>query len=474
MAAVFFYARVSSVLLRQRASEPLLALFLGCACLWVAVPLRDALGPAAFPCVLGGFCDFVSVPLLFGPLILRVVMHDNARVRGELRSTNITIRESQLVDEIDLSTFDAFVKTHLFRRSQMDEETKYKSLVFAASRSHVALWISAVCLPFLVGFFVALGTRFEWQSNCYGCALQLPEAVFLILASSLLAGAGAVNTWRIKKHPDPLGLVDECLTALATLWASMVVSLALYVADPGGVSGDMLAFNWRWIALAGTLATVYVVTVHQVRRSWSASTFILSKGAFDELDRLRDLRANKELFGLFKEHMRKEMSDEAIKFILDVDQWKSDFKRKKEGRQREARVIFDTYVVRKARLEVNIPSRVRDTLQRDFNKGNVALDVFDAAYKECVHLLMTDSVPRFTKTAAYEEYSSKNHVVLDTIRKAGSRPTSVRIDTSRFSSKPGATTPTTPTTPTTTRDMAVVPDASSSPPLSTIAVAADM
>jgi len=407
------------------------------------------------------------VPLLFGPLILRVVMHDNARVRGELHSTNLAIRESQLVDEVDLSTFDAFVKTHLFRRSQMDEETKYKSLVFAASRSHVALWISAVCLPFLIGFFVALGARSEWQSNCYGCALQLPEAVFLILASSLLAGAGAVNAWRIRKHPDPLGLVDECVAALAVLWASTLVSLALYVADPGGASGAMLAFDWRWVALAGALVAVYVATVHQVRRSRGARTHILSKGTFDEMDRLRDLRANKELFGLFKEHMRKEMSDETIKFILDVDQWKSDFKRKKDGRQREARVVFDTYVMRKARLEVNIPSRVRDTLQRDFNKGNVALDVFDAAYKECVHLLMTDSVPRFTKSTAYQEYSAKNNVVLDTIKKAGSRPTSVRIDSSRFSSKAEATTPKTPTTPTTTHDIAVAPDAaasSSSPP----------
>jgi hypothetical protein len=404
LVGAFLSVQQSSVLLRQRSLEPLAISCLGCVALWIAIPLRDSIGPTSFPCVAAGFFDYLSLPLLAVPLVLRLVIHDNARLERDLRTKNIGIRESQMIFEPDFSSMRAFVKRGLLGHD--DEETKYKALVFAASKMHIALWVTIACAPFVIGFFVSLGTRQAWIQNCNACELGQPEAIFLVLAISLVLAGGVYKARHVSKHPDPLGLVQEFYLAFFSFYVLVLTSLILYLIDPNGVSVTQRAFNWRWIGLLGALALLYFSSAHLVFTVRFAVT--LTTRAFDETDRLKDLRANKEMFNLFKEHMKKEMSDEAIKFILDVDAWKDVFKRKKEGRQREARIIYDTYIIRKARLEINIPSIIRDTLARDFNKGNVALTVFDTAYKEVVHLLMSDSLPRFMATPAYLDFISQS------------------------------------------------------------------
>jgi hypothetical protein len=405
MVGGFCWFRSQSVLLRRRALEPLLVVCLGCAALWISVPLRDSLGPENFPCVLAGVFDFLAPPLIMAPLAIRLVNVDSQRAEQELQAKNVGIRESQVQDTANLDTFGAYVKKTFLR--QRGEDVEYKSLVFATSKAHLVIWLAVACLPFVIGFLASLALLPAWQATCNGCELVQGGAVFLLLATTGIFVVGLQKAHTMRKHPDPLHHIAEFVAAFSVYWFFVCVALVLHIVDPGQVSRQARAFDWRWISLLGTVCLVFVITLYQVLMARGGQSAVLANRAFDDADRLLDLKSNKELFALFAAHMKKEMCDEAIKFVLDVDAWKDEFRRKTEGRQRAARIVYDTYIVRKARLEINIPSKMRDALTRDFNMGNVPMDAFDPAYKEAVHLLMTDSFPRFLASAQYHEFAAK-------------------------------------------------------------------
>ena len=130
----------------------------------------------------------------------------------------------------------------------------------------------------------------------------------------------------------------------------------------------------------------------------------LNTTTFNVKDIEQDILADPKLKEALKLHMQEELSIESLNFLEDVNLWKSTYKTKKDGMQRNARRIFDTYIVNRSPQEVNISADCRLRTTQLCERGNVDLTVFDEAQKEISTLFEHDILPRFLRSNRYRSY----------------------------------------------------------------------
>ncbi|CAJ0945061.1 unnamed protein product, partial [Mesorhabditis belari] len=104
---------------------------------------------------------------------------------------------------------------------------------------------------------------------------------------------------------------------------------------------------------------------------------------------------------LFRDYLKKELSDENIDFWVECEE----FKRMKEGKketQKKAQEIFNTYVKDQAPREVNLDSATKAATKAAF-EGGCGPDAFSLAQSRIQQLMEKDSYRRFLKDIMFTD-----------------------------------------------------------------------
>jgi hypothetical protein len=249
------------------------------------------------------------------------------------------------------------------------------------------------------------------REGCTGCEMELGDVLFFIFWVALIAVVGlAVALPLLRSQNDPLQLLKEFVLAWLVGGTCGLLGLGLWLIDPQDLYVSRI-FNWQWIGAFGTTMMVACQTVLVVGLSkWNTQEQIKSP-YFNARERLVQgvLSGDKALKAKFRAHLQRELGEESLLFIDAVDDWALHFA--EEGRQLKARTIFDSFVARRALLEINISSRNRELLTSRFLRGNVAVDVFDPARAEVVEMMLTDTFPRFLNQLEAESGHSAPAIV---------------------------------------------------------------
>lgn len=312
-------------------------------------------------------------------------------------STEVTDKTISLYQQ-----FRAFFFMLILRRNH-DRRT----LQFEVGSYFIAFWLLACLIPFFIFYFVKLGLTPTWL-HCYGCLLDMSEFIFYLVMVLFLFSCGIIVAYSLWKQNDPLGLLKEFI--LIWVFGATFAGFALifHISDPGGVQKVHGSFIWRWFELLAVVSMVFFQTSYQV---FSLNRFKakLNTVDFHVKDIEQDILADPKLKGLLKTHMQEELSIEVLNFIDDVVLWKATYKSKKDGMQRNARRIFDTYIANRSPQEVNISANCRLRTTQLCERGNVELSVFDDAQKETMELFERDILPRFLRSNRYRNYQQNNN-----------------------------------------------------------------
>jgi hypothetical protein len=262
-------------------------------------------------------------------------------------------------------------------------------------------------IPFLVFYLVKLFIDPVWM-NCNFCTFDLSELIFTAVMLGILCVVGYAVGFSLRNNPDPLNIILEMHLVFLSGAVLSGTGLLLHVLDPGNLEAQGYVL-WRWFDFfAGTLMLFFQTSFHVLwlRYSrWSAKHFNLLHFNSDEL--LADIRGNSRLLPLFRKHMQQELSYENLRFIEEVEQWKLEFRNRKDNIQRSARRIYQTYVNSAGEEPINISDTARQKAELLCLRGNVPITVFDEAMKEVADLVKLDALPRFLKSKAFKREARK-------------------------------------------------------------------
>lgn len=451
MLAHFFLRRRISILTKRRSRLLVAIVASGIMTSYGAILIMDH---SPYACWLRSLLDAVTVPLLVGPLIMRLAQYRAAvalRVRAKYvvgcnfktisggdalsraaklstLSQSFKVNGSQdgegSVTEETATTTTAPSNTYRRALRFCGMDASRTSMEFVARPEFVFLWLIVVMVPYVLffGIHYAMNPRVAF---CTYCKMDLNEIVFYITSLVILIVVGLyIAAPLYKDQPDPLGMLKEFMLVWTVSGSIGVLALLLHAIDPNQLYYPRGEFVWRWILFICELSVMFFQTTYQfieVRR-WRHRTLVLGSGLTAK-ELFKEIYRDPTLHNLLRAHMQAELNDEALLFLQEVDAWKL----LKDGRQRTARFIYDTYLRTGSPNEVNISSAHAEAVMLRCEKGNVNEDVFNECVDEIKGLIVVDVLPRFLESRFYKQYKSG---ILGTTspRMAGALVVNVRLD----------------------------------------------
>ena len=390
----FRYFQSSSVYLRKRSFGVVCFSACGALVAWSVTSLYDAVGPDKYPCALFGLLTLglflmVNLPPLFAL----------TRYRNEMAAIKLAQkRYGQLVDPkatdadtLSLPTMSQAFAGHLrLTFGSREKQDKLLHAKFARSIYFPLFYGGINALPYLIYYFVKVGTDPRYYQGCYGCEIDETDSAFLLSMSIFGSGMGVcLNSSRVTKH-DALRIVRECVFVWLASGVLITITFILILVDPGNLY-SMHLFNWKILLIFSVCATIYIQTIHQVIMSQLLQRQLLLSGYINQVERFKDVMNNKGLKQDLRNHLNSELSGEILPFLESVENFKANFDR--DGSEHRSNDIFDTFIVRFAPLEINLSSATRDKLldHRDL----VSPEMFDKAYDEIKVNLLNDGFARY-------------------------------------------------------------------------------
>lgn len=433
----FMRHRRRSVMLRKRPLSLIVVSCVGGGLCVLSVALRDAVGPPLFPEGVLYALDMVSVPLLAGPLVIRLARFKSevsfmkaARLRvgksgsdtespgrpstgRKGRGRGAGFASELHAEQVESSMFVSFASYVVYGvlsvlKLKRSEELKAHSGRFISSPYYIAFWVIALSAPYLaaiLGFGISLGGY-----GCVGAELSLEADVFFCVMTILLLVAGVGQVVRMwQRTHDPLGLAPEFFTAWAVGVPLLFAGKLLHIVDPGGLQMVRREVDWLWFTVAAAIWIVCAQTLLPVWWSLRAivEAALLSSSTFDKEERLRDILMDVRLVEALRDHMVNELSVENLEFIEDVDRFRQTYDSDRDHRQKMARDIYDNYLAKHAFFPINVSSANTQKAFYDFSRGNVAATVFDDARAEIVDLMISDILPRFVRSDFMVKYNAR-------------------------------------------------------------------
>ena len=154
--------------------------------------------------------------------------------------------------------------------------------------------------------------------------------------------------------------------------------------------------------------TMTVIYRHEAYRTCVAGTPVHKQGAdlFQNLN-LRSVLYDDAMRQQLRGFSKKEYSDENIDFWVDVEKFRactltaldSNKASDKQVAIKIGKYIHETYIIKDAAREVNIPSKISDSMQalqyNNQNENVIQISFFDEAQSEIYDLIDRDIYPRF-------------------------------------------------------------------------------
>jgi hypothetical protein len=394
---------------------------------WSCVFLRDAIGPDKFNCILFAILNYLVVPVLVTPLLLRLARFSNEQQIARLRRASIATTSSTtssssftkdnnnnnlfqfvIPNKVTFQSFKAYVKggTALSKRRNtvapiQEKERQLEALAFATSSWYVPLWLSVAILPYFLGFIIKLPLTPAWAENCDGCDLDVADICFFLGAVTGLVCTGVYLITPLLKAPDALYLVPEFAISWTLGGTCAMLGLFTHLFDPGDAFKHR-EMNWRWIiAIASFLfgwgqSGLVVIIALRTKRA------VLRKDSIVPREKLDDVLADPVRKNKLYDHLTRELSHESILFMDAVTKYKRLYE--KEGKNSRAREVYDTFIRPRSHLEINISHATRDKVIDEVERGrDIGKNVFDDAYEEVKYMLLTDSFARFLDVEEKEQ-----------------------------------------------------------------------
>ena len=227
--------------LKKRSFELLLLGAVGTLVPWAATALFDYIGSANFNCALLEFLCYTSNSAISYPVVLKLARYANQvsiirltrefELEKQLSSHNLNdntknanfetnnnaransilqlFGEDPLKGEASWNTFVGHVKFALFRSKS--REARILNAKFSQTFWFKVFWFGLTAFPFLVAYFIRLGTNPEW-AVCTGCEIASIDAILLLCISifALTMSILAYPMRRRKKTGDGLKIAREC------------------------------------------------------------------------------------------------------------------------------------------------------------------------------------------------------------------------------------------------------------------------
>lgn len=397
----WFYYKQKLVFLSKRGNMKI-------ALLTIALILQNIAG-SLDRSVPGRESNFHSCPLLNLTLMLTLPYTLIGVFAQVLRFRNRAKLYNHLANNIDLEALSKSLqseKASFKRRTspQLKKRLFYASELFINSvvvfeivlASAVALLITAFLCP---EFGISDQCVVAEVSNIYIALFML---FFLIFGFAIV-----VYVRRgYRTYPDPFNILHEIKRGLIIGFLLGLPGLALSALDFGSPNEkNPVVFSYAPL-IDAVFFWVYIYTVHY--QIYKAMKFDNIKILYKNV-KLNDILEDKAGRALFKAHLVAEFSLENLYFIEAVQ----DYKQTSPDKQlKKAYHIFTVFFKEQS---INIPYPVSRDVKSAFEKDEINLEIFDAAYNEIWELTESDVLPRFQRTIEYENYVGLNKVEDDII-----------------------------------------------------------
>lgn len=374
----------------------------------------DYVGAANFPCwlLIVLFHTFAATSPI--PLTLKMAQYSNEVAAVNLaKKLNTEQQESSMNSNSNggptpapiyfpasctRETFAAYVRLTFGSRGGKTATLRDKVLRLQFMRSYgfIAIYLP---LPLILGWIaigIHVGTNPWVHMGCAGCrlgpmdfALQLANVSCGVVLCMLTLPAQALRR-------DPLRILREVRDCFAT-YVIVGIAYIICLADPGGVTATG-QFNWLILSLITSFALVYITTWHQilVAKRLRKILFTVNQNR-DECyaETMADPTLKKEL----RQHLDSELSSEIYLFLEYAELYRTKRAGGKHSPESVAKCgqeMFDLFIKRGARNEVNLSARVRDPIIRAFTHGGeIPEDVFMLAEEEVLDSFLDDGFVRF-------------------------------------------------------------------------------
>ena len=418
----FYLRKNDSIFLRKRSINLVLISAFGLFLLLISNFFGAIL---SLPCAFTGLFAQMSIPFICVPIIVRVSQYQTSlSVKASIRHRKETKRVIQ--GSLPLLTSDKEIEEHLSLGNSvlfgcLDRST-YQHFVIGPY--FVWVWLGLTCVPFVVFFAIKLALTLEWQV-CSGCYLDVSEVVFFICMVSIILVCGIAVGYSLWGRPDPLRIIMELILVWISGASSAGLGLILHLIDPNGYQANG-QFVWVWFNVFTIFfMTFFQTTFHVLYLKYYSNGTHLRLGNFSNKEILIEVLHKPELKDLLLEHMKSELSDEILYFLIEVDKFNADNKRTNNTVNKQAATrIHDVYIVRGAAMEVNISSRTRDAIGWKIKSGTIEPTMFDTAYVEVKEVLKNDILPRFLSSKRFKNSGGGNHAI---VVLPNTRPVSISI-----------------------------------------------
>jgi hypothetical protein len=231
----------------------------------------------------------------------------------------------------------------------------------------------------------------------------LDEREYIVNLTVTLATSALAVLVSLGLRSDPLHVILEMYLVASCGVLFTVIGLTLHTAKPLD-QGETQVASWRWVDfLTGTtmifFQTSFLVLLAKYSTRYQRKRLVLGRMTAEEA--LEEVRANPRLLNLLRLYMQKELSYENLHFVEEVDTWKRHYEQRREGVQRAALCIYQTFISRKAIEQINIPDHVRSRCESFCLRGNVPITVFDNAIAEAMQMIKYDTLPRFLRSQTF-------------------------------------------------------------------------
>uniref|UniRef100_A0A7S2WDS0 G-protein coupled receptors family 3 profile domain-containing protein n=1 Tax=Mucochytrium quahogii TaxID=96639 RepID=A0A7S2WDS0_9STRA len=285
----------------------------------IADPLSDFVGRKTVQCDLYVWLSFAILPLLMGPVTVRLLLFYNTARFHELvvqeneRDDDSTKLLRRLTLQPVASSLRAWVRfffcgccsngyfvddttseaqkqerkpegmsaPDLFRTRSTSQRSiggNKTSAFYAATKPIFTIGVMMVFVIIsAIGLGVKLSLKPTHQDDCYGCKIEQADLYTLAGVFGLVFFAAIFVLIKARRFPDPLGIISE-LQMLVFLMCIYAVALILAVLDPNEYQARGI-FDYMFIGTFGVLLMHIVQCPYQVYRALQSSKKIKKDNA---------------------------------------------------------------------------------------------------------------------------------------------------------------------------------------------------
>jgi hypothetical protein len=239
-------------------------------------------------------------------------------------------------------------------------------------------------------FFGTLFSNHQVFWYCNNCAMFLDIVISSMGVTLAHILSGGMLIWNIKKLPDPYFVFFEMMVLLCVCGPLATIGPILMIIDPMRVSFNR-QFMFEWILILAGVGVWFITGPLQIYFYCRSGKSLTSQPATIIITSSTPTNANigytqstEEVKSKFWDYLIKHYCLELLKFVKDIELFKTLFlDRSEDWRREKLKKIYSTYIDKGSELEINISHEERGRIANLIGKtDNHEVEAFDKAIHE--------------------------------------------------------------------------------------------